>query len=628
MNSSRNQRAKAGENYTLRAVQLDLARQPETLEYIFDFVDFIARFGYTHLFLYLEWRIRTATFRLAEKSFSYSLPEIRKIVKYASDQGIEVIPGFSFLGHAEHVLSCPEFEKFAELRGDRMGRFNTFRHVFCLSNPEVREFIRSYAHEVVPLFPGKFFHSGFDEAWDIGFCPACGKRAEKEGMSALFFDHLMFVHELVTKELGKTHMIWDDMLFYYSGVIEKLPREIILCPWRYEPIVERSGPIRPGSGASSEDDLYLYEKLGFRYLISPTVSSMENIQTYSGYATAGHSPYGALLTMWSSSSKRFNPAIAYAGKLWNPEYPSLTPEEAISETMPLRIPGCDSLIHLILSRGEYGSLPLSAKAYLKGSLSLSERERKLAVETLCAILEEYPPENDALDELFLAIRKEKFYFRMREFSMTMLDPKSKKDTNLSLKKAELKSLADAIHVQTQAIEKKFRPRGNPLVILEASEKLVKMVEQLPKKPTPAKAWLHAKFKDDGRFYLSVRCKGSTHFTKIPEALSSNSIFSGISHAYHPFDLSGEPEALRIEITHVYGGCRIMYANIETSHAEYLPHALLEVRGHVVHPEALLHNSNDCAYFGDNEQDVVEKFLHPSRIDGIFSVELLLKKVEF
>ena len=47
---------------TLRAAQLDLARQMETPQYIRNFIDFVARCGYNAVMLYLEDRIRTASY--------------------------------------------------------------------------------------------------------------------------------------------------------------------------------------------------------------------------------------------------------------------------------------------------------------------------------------------------------------------------------------------------------------------------------------------------------------------------------------------------------------------------------------------------------------------------------------
>ena len=58
-------------NYQIRAVQVDLARQMETLPFLKGFIDFIAENHYNTLFLSLEWRIRTQTFDIG-KTEGYS----------------------------------------------------------------------------------------------------------------------------------------------------------------------------------------------------------------------------------------------------------------------------------------------------------------------------------------------------------------------------------------------------------------------------------------------------------------------------------------------------------------------------------------------------------------------------
>jgi len=46
----------------INAVQLDLARQPEPLPYVRDFIALAADSGFNTLALYLEGRIKTPTF--------------------------------------------------------------------------------------------------------------------------------------------------------------------------------------------------------------------------------------------------------------------------------------------------------------------------------------------------------------------------------------------------------------------------------------------------------------------------------------------------------------------------------------------------------------------------------------
>ena len=166
------------EQLKIRAVQMDLARQPETVVFIKSSIDFFHQCGYNYLVLYLEGRIRTKSFHSLPENESYSPDEIRDIVGYAQKYGIETIPVVSVFGHADLFLEQPENESCAELRGGIRGRFGTYNHVFCPTQPETLNFIERYLTEVAELFPSRYFHVGFDEAWEhpLG---AYGKTASK-----------------------------------------------------------------------------------------------------------------------------------------------------------------------------------------------------------------------------------------------------------------------------------------------------------------------------------------------------------------------------------------------------------------------------------------------------------------
>jgi hypothetical protein len=66
--------------FQIRAAQLDLARQMETLDFIFEFIDMISENGYNAVFLYLEDRIITPSYSLPKENEGYSLEQIRQIV--------------------------------------------------------------------------------------------------------------------------------------------------------------------------------------------------------------------------------------------------------------------------------------------------------------------------------------------------------------------------------------------------------------------------------------------------------------------------------------------------------------------------------------------------------------------
>ena len=251
--------------FAFRAIQMDLARQPETVEFIKKEIDFYRDCGYNFLVLYLEGRIRTEYFHPFPDHLSYSKEEMAEIVAYAAKQGLETIPVVSLLGHAEHFL-MGEDETISELKNGSCGRFNPRKHVFCPSMKETHEFIERYVTDIAEIFPSKYFHAGFDEAWDIGYCDICKKRLEKEGQSGIFSKHVNDMHALLTGKLGKTMMMWDDLFDIYPAALKETPRDVILCAWHYcdleqLPYGHAGGPRR--------DQFKLYEEMGFKYIFAP-----------------------------------------------------------------------------------------------------------------------------------------------------------------------------------------------------------------------------------------------------------------------------------------------------------------------------------------------------------------------
>ncbi len=301
--------------YQIRAAQLDLARQPETMEFIRDFIDFIKANHYNTLFLYLEWRVRTRTFDIGKDG--YTAAQLKEITDYAGERGIEVIPGLAALGHAELVLEQKKFESYAELRDGVKGRFDHSKRIdFCPSKQEVKDFIASYFTEVSKIFKSEYIHIGGDEVWDIGYCPQCRERAATyEGEQRIYLEHFAFVHKVV-KKLGKRTMLWDDMFEYYPDILPEMPRDMIMVNWQYQSnVTSFQGHF---TNLINIDLISQYEKLGIDYLIAPADYFWSNTESFTNYTRKGK-PLGGLVTTWEKSVsflyKSF-PFLAASGQLW------------------------------------------------------------------------------------------------------------------------------------------------------------------------------------------------------------------------------------------------------------------------------------------------------------------------
>lgn len=280
--------------FDVRAVQLDLARQIETVPFVKDYLRRVSAVGYNTVVLYLEDRVKTPSYPYSSDEESYSLAEMRDIVAVAEGLSLDLVPVVSPLGHTDRFLRHKELQPFAETYGCA-GRYGSGYKAFCLENPEARAWMERYLDEVMAVFPGRNFHMGFDETDDLGFCPRCRPIRQREGLGSLFVKHLLWAHDIARRH-GKRMWIWDDYFMFFPEMLGKVPRDVVMCAWNYCPDLETTG-LRNNFGCRLRRDvLREYEKLGFDAVACPWFDA-DNIVRIADYA-AGRKCLGFLQTHW------------------------------------------------------------------------------------------------------------------------------------------------------------------------------------------------------------------------------------------------------------------------------------------------------------------------------------------
>ncbi|MBQ8658681.1 MAG: family 20 glycosylhydrolase [Clostridia bacterium] len=303
-------------------IQLDLARQKESIEYIKSYADFAKKCGYNTLFLYLENVIRTKNTQFFNKEDTYSLEEMAEIVDYAEGIGLEVVPCFEVLPHVEKFLQYKELEHLSECLNGKNKRFDDGLKngtCACVSSPELKKFVAEYVTEAASVFHGKYIHLGLDEPFDFAECERCKEELKKGKTKAdLFLEYTLFCHELA-RSLGK-RMLMNDDFFEYFDIAEKLPRDIIFTTWSY---VFVSDDI-PGhwTGKIKRDALRTYDKLGFEYIVlcyAHHSSATYNVDSlYHNYAKK-YNLKGMCTTAWCHSESFYlgsYPFMEYAAALF------------------------------------------------------------------------------------------------------------------------------------------------------------------------------------------------------------------------------------------------------------------------------------------------------------------------
>ena len=152
----------------------------------------------------------------------YTQEQIKEIVDYAAKRYITVIPEIDLPGHMMAAISAyPNLS----CKGEKWSLRTVWGVediVMCAGKEDMFNFLGDIFDEIVPLFPGKYFHIGGDECPKTSWknCPTCQKRIKDEGLQTdgkhTAEDRLQsYVIKRVEKMLeqrGRKIIGWDEIL--------------------------------------------------------------------------------------------------------------------------------------------------------------------------------------------------------------------------------------------------------------------------------------------------------------------------------------------------------------------------------------------------------------------------------
>ncbi len=620
--------------FEMRAVQIDLARQIETVETVKKFFDVAADSGMNTIIMYLEDRIKTETYPYASDAESYTPDQIRDFVAYADTLGLELIPVVSPIGHTDRFLKHPELQHLAELRDGIAGMFTPagagVYHNTCPRLPETYAFFDKYIAEVAALFPSRYFHLGFDEIHDLGYCDAC----KGESVADLFVDPLLHYYELL-KGMGKEIMMWDDMLEQQPAIAERLPRDIILCAWFYQH-TDRYPTSRFNTGRSY-DYLTEYERMGFRYLACPWLAA--SIDTLTDYAAKCH-PMGMLMTNWEMSNHNYipmlYPLVAYAGALWSGKLvPSPASLESVCEQFTDTKLGARALAAAVASLTFFGiGSPGEGASYPVPQEGEYTLYRQLPL--LEEVLKKTTGDRDVLDAYLVKVHHMYAQYHLWHTGYLLHEYRAG-DGALTLD--ELKNEIVACRAEVTSLRKEALSlwqynRGDlacPALESQQSgmEQAVDWLEQTVAAATTS---------DIGRLVVrfalvefTSACKTTLtlHYADGSEKQIARGIYKAVRdrNVYYErsFEIPASPAPVGITLTvEGYGASGFRYVSATLPDGKhYLPVAVESVAGQVEHPEFLLADDNRVSNFG--EQDMLQFFVNDNSPKKTNSVKLMLKE---
>ena len=176
------------------------------------------------------------------------------------------MPQFQCLGHQSWAKNTgPLLTKYPEL-DLTPGAYPENKGIYCRewdpTNPRVNEIVFALIDELIDAFDAKAFHVGMDEVFLLKDKHAT--TTKDRDPAEVFAEVVNDLHGHLVEKRGLTMLMWADRLIdgdrWNMGeweaskvgtapAVDKIPKDIILCPWHYEPReAYESVPILHGQG--------------------------------------------------------------------------------------------------------------------------------------------------------------------------------------------------------------------------------------------------------------------------------------------------------------------------------------------------------------------------------------------
>ena len=226
-----------------RALSDDISRGPvPTVEYVKRQLKNEAMFKMNMHSFYMEHAFASRAHPLVgPEGGSLTPEEIRELVAYARRLHIELVPEQQTFGHLHKALKLEKYNELAEV---------PYGDVLSPEQEGTYKLVADWYRELDPLFPGKFFHIGADETFELGEGQS-REAVRARGVGAVYFEHLRRVREIL-QPYNRRLMFWGDIALNHPELIGSVPRELIVMNWHYDPRESYAPVIKPFKDAGLE----------------------------------------------------------------------------------------------------------------------------------------------------------------------------------------------------------------------------------------------------------------------------------------------------------------------------------------------------------------------------------------
>lgn len=237
-----------------RGFMLDSVRHMQTIDEIKKLIDAIAILKFNKFHWHLTddqgWRFESEKYPLlntvsAVRPYSdfgktridepygrvYTKDEMRAIVAYCGERGIDVIPEFDMPGHTSALLSAYPLLSCGGEKVKIKTHQGIFKDVLCLAKDETFKMVTDIIDEFLEIFPSEYIHIGGDESpsdhWKA--CPECQRLMRESGVNNYSEYQNLFMNKVIDylESKGRHAIVWNE-----AAKGESLDKRALVQYWK------------------------------------------------------------------------------------------------------------------------------------------------------------------------------------------------------------------------------------------------------------------------------------------------------------------------------------------------------------------------------------------------------------
>jgi hexosaminidase len=266
----------------------------------------------------VESKLYPKLHQMGSDGLYFTQDEVRRVVAYARDRGIRVVPEFDIPGHTTSWLAG--YPELGSAPGPfQIGRtWGVYENALDPTREETYQFLDRFLGEMAPLFPDPFFHIGGDEVvgkqWNANTkIQAFAKQHNLKDAHALqtYFNQRV---QTILKKHGKIMIGWDEILQ------PDLPQGTVVQSWRGGESLAKA--VAQGYRGILSSGYYLdhLQPAAAHYAVDPLGGAAANLDSEQAARILGAEAcmWGEYVDWETVDSRIWPRAVAFAERLWSP----------------------------------------------------------------------------------------------------------------------------------------------------------------------------------------------------------------------------------------------------------------------------------------------------------------------